>query len=124
PSRGQRWWPQPHDLEKTVSTSTIKFDPTDPATLRNPYDTFARMRAEAPVHWSAELSAWLAVDAESVQTVLTTPTVFSANRLVPVFDRLKEKDQASAADVMRWLSIWMVFQDPPNHTRLRRHLAE
>lgn len=107
-----------------MPTSTTKFDPTDPATLRDPHDTFARMRAEAPVHWSAELSAWLAVDAASVQTVLTTPAVFSANRLVPVFDRLKEKDQASAADVMRWLSIWMVFQDPPNHTRLRRHLAE
>ncbi len=103
-----------------MSTS---YDPTDAATLRDPYGMFARMRAEAPVHWSPELSAWLAVDWSTVQTVVTTPTVFSANRLVPVYDRLQEADQVSAAEVMRWLAIWMVFQDPPNHTRLRRHMS-
>lgn len=74
------------------------------------------------MHWSAELSAWLALDAATVETVLTTPPEYSANRLLPVYGRLKEKDRASAADVMRWLSLWLPFQDPPNHTRIRKHL--
>jgi len=99
------------------------YDPTDPAMLRDPYATFARMRAEAPVQWSPELSGWLALDWQSVQKIVTTPTVFSANRLVPVCNRLPEPQRATAADVLRWLAIWMVFQDPPNHTRLRRHMA-
>ncbi|CAN5257746.1 cytochrome P450 [soil metagenome] len=100
------------------------FDPTDPATLRDPYETFALMRKEGPVHWVPSLKAWVAVDWDSVQAVVTNPTVFSANRVLPVYGRLKEPDKATAADVLRWLSLWMVFQDPPNHTRLRRHLAQ
>ncbi|CAN5648214.1 cytochrome P450 [soil metagenome] len=102
---------------------TVTYDPTDPALLRDPYERFAQLRSSGGVHWSEPLSGWIAVDWASVNSVLTTPAVFSANRLVAVHDRLSEPDRASAADVLRWLSLWMVFQDPPNHTRLRRYVA-
>ncbi|HVV09306.1 cytochrome P450 [Amycolatopsis sp.] len=99
------------------------YDPTDPAHLRDPYATFADMRGAGGVHWCEPLSGWIALDWASVQTVITTPRVFSANRLLPVHERLSEDKRATAADVLRWLSLWMVFQDPPNHTRLRRYLS-
>lgn len=102
---------------------STNYDPTDPAVLRDPYPLFAEMRAESGVHWSEPLAGWLAVDWASVDAVVSTPTVFSANRLVPVYKRLSEANRATAADVLRWLSLWMVFQDPPDHTRLRRYLA-
>jgi cytochrome P450 len=98
------------------------FDPADPASLRDPYPIFERMRARGPVHWSPSLAGWLVLGWDEVQQVVSTPEVYSANRLTPVFDRLPVADQASAADVLRWLSIWMVFQDPPQHTRVRRHM--
>jgi cytochrome P450 len=112
------------DAEVVEPLMRTLFDPADPAMLRDPYDIFARMRAESPVHWSPGLSAWLAVDWNSVQTALTNPETYSANRLIPMYERLREPDKSTAADVLRWLSLWMVFQDPPNHTRLRRHIAQ
>jgi cytochrome P450 len=99
-----------------------KFDPGEPSSLRSPYPIFERMRANGPVHWSSELSGWLVLGWNEVQHVVATPEVYSANRLAPVFGRLSAADQASAADVLRWLTIWMVFQDPPQHTRVRRHM--
>lgn len=99
------------------------YDPRNPAMLRDPYATFAEMRTSGGVHWCEPLSGWIAVDWESVNAVVTNPQVFSANRITPVYDRLSQENQATAADVLRWLSLWMVFQDPPNHTRLRRYLT-
>jgi cytochrome P450 len=99
------------------------FDPSDPSLLRDPYAAFADMRAAGAVHWCEPLSGWLAVDWDSVNAVVGNPKVFSANRIMAVHDRLRQEDRANAADVLRWLSLWMVFQDPPNHTRLRRYLA-
>ncbi|CAN5200953.1 cytochrome P450 [soil metagenome] len=99
------------------------YDPTDPDQMRDPYAIFAEMRSTGGVHWCEPLAGWIALDWESVNAVVTNPQIFSANRITPVYDRLPEKHQASAGDVLRWLSLWMVFQDPPNHTRLRRYLA-
>ncbi|WP_250282429.1 MULTISPECIES: cytochrome P450 [unclassified Frankia] len=99
------------------------YDPTDPIQLRDPYAIFAELRTAGGVHWCEPLSGWIAVDWASVQSVVTAPAVFSANRLLPVHERLSEENRATAADVLRWLSLWMVFQDPPNHTRLRRYLS-
>jgi hypothetical protein len=105
------------------SAVTATFDPSDPSLLRDPYATFADMRAAGGVHWCEPLSGWLAVGWDSVNAVVGNPKIFSANRIMAVHDRLREPDRANAADVLRWLSLWMVFQDPPNHTRLRRYLA-
>ncbi|WP_196813427.1 cytochrome P450 [Gordonia polyisoprenivorans] len=99
------------------------YDPTDPDQLRDPYGVFAELREQNGVFWSDVLSGWVAVDWESVNAVVTTPAVFSANRIVAVHGRLSDVDRANAADVLRWLSLWMVFQDPPNHTRLRKYLT-
>lgn len=99
------------------------FDPADPVSLRDPYPIFERMRARGPVHWSPALAGWLVLGWDEVQQVVSTPDVYSANRLTAIVDRLPAADQASAADVLRWLSMWMVFQDPPHHTRIRRHMT-
>jgi cytochrome P450 len=109
--------------KKMESAMTVTYDPSDPSLLRDPYSVFAGMRAAGGVHWCEPLSAWLAIDWDSVNTVVGNPKVFSANRIMAVHDRLQEPDRTNAADVLRWLSLWMVFQDPPNHTRLRRYLA-
>jgi cytochrome P450 len=101
----------------------VTFDPADEAVLRDPYPVFAAMRSAGGVHWSEPLAGWVAVDWASVQAVVTTPALFSANRMVQILDRLPEPRRTTAADVLDWLAKWMVFQDPPNHTRLRRHLA-
>jgi hypothetical protein len=47
----------------------------------------------------------------------------SPNRLAPFYASLKDEARRSMlAEVMRYLSVWLVFRDPPEHTRLRRIL--
>jgi hypothetical protein len=101
----------------------IEYDPHDPAMLRNPYQVFAELRPLGGVRWCPALSGWLALDWASVNEVVMNAEVFSANRLSQIGAHLPEADRATAADVLEWLTRWIVFQDPPEHSRVRRHLA-
>ncbi len=100
-----------------------EYDPTDRETLRDPYGTFAALRAAGGVAWCPALSGWLALDWASVNAVVMNPDLFSAKRLGQINAHLPEPDRTTAAEVLDWLEQWIVFQDPPNHTRIRRHLA-
>jgi cytochrome P450 len=44
----------------------------------------------------------------------------SSDRLRPFFTALPSAEVARMAELMRVLTLWMVFRDPPEHTRLRR----
>lgn len=102
---------------------TLVYDPTDPNILRNPHDIFARLRETEPVHWSPKLSGWVVTSYELATEMLTTAGTYSADRFTPFQKYLPEKHRATAMEVLRWFDHWMVFKDPPDHTRLRRHMA-
>lgn len=106
-----------------ATQTAVEYDPTDPAIRRNPHALFARLRAEEPVHWSPRLSGWVVTSYELGTEVLTTSGVYSADRFVPFQKHLPEATRATAAEVLRWFRNWMVFRDPPDHIRLRRHMA-
>jgi cytochrome P450 len=103
---------------------SVSYDPNDPAVLRDPHALFALLRAADPVHWSRALSGWVVTSYEYATEVVTDGTHYSADRLVPFQKHVPEANRATAADILRWLQHWMVFRDPPDHTRLRRHLAQ
>jgi cytochrome P450 len=44
----------------------------------------------------------------------------SSDRLRPFFEAMPSAESARIGDIVRYLSLWMVFKDPPEHTRLRR----
>ena len=44
----------------------------------------------------------------------------SSDRLRPFFASLPSDEAARMAELVRILTLWMVFRDPPEHTRLRR----
>jgi cytochrome P450 len=99
------------------------YDPADPSTLRNPHALFARLRNEDPVHWSEPMSGWVVTNYDYATEILTDSEVFSAERLTSVRKHLPGPAQNAASEILRWLNHWMVFRDPPDHTRLRRHMA-
>jgi cytochrome P450 len=101
----------------------LEYDPGDPDTLRNPHPLFAQLRNEDPVHWSPKLAGWVVTSYELATEVLTINETFSADRFTSFQARLEEAKRATAAEVLRWFHHWMVFRDPPDHTRLRRHMA-
>jgi cytochrome P450 len=102
--------------------SDLIYDPADPETLRNPHAIFAQLRAEDPVHWSEPMQAWIVTRYDLAGQVLIDAETYSAERLGSVRKHLPAPVQDIATQILRWLSHWMVFRDPPDHTRLRRHM--
>jgi len=97
----------------------MEFRPEDPAFLADPFPVFARMRDEDPCHWSPRLKSWVLTRYDDVKRVCLGQEM-SSNRLAPFFATLPAQASGRIASLVRYLSLWMVFRDPPDHTRLRR----
>ncbi len=96
------------------------FDLGNPATNANPFPEFARLRVEDPVHWSPAMKAWIVTRHADVKQVALNNRQISADRLTPFFKTNPEYQKGSIESLVRYLNHWMVFRDPPDHTRLRR----
>jgi cytochrome P450 len=101
---------------------SIEYDPSNPDILRDPHHVFAELRAEDPVHWCEPLAGWIITEYKLSEQALNAKEALSADRLRPFTERLQGSARATLAEVMRWLSLWATFQDPPDHTRLRKHM--
>ncbi|WP_369408404.1 cytochrome P450 [Reyranella humidisoli] len=99
---------------------TYVFDLGNPATNANPFPEFARLRAEDPIHWSPAMKAWIITRHADVKQVALNNRQISADRLTPFFRANPEHQRGSIDSLVRYLNHWMVFRDPPDHTRLRR----
>jgi cytochrome P450 len=96
------------------------FDLGDAATNANPFPAFARLRAEDPVHWSPAMKAWIVTRYDDVRRIALNNREISADRLTPFFKANSEFQRGGIENLVRYLNHWMVFRDPPDHTRLRR----
>jgi len=98
----------------------LDYRPSDPAFLADPFPIFQRMRDEEPAHWSPQLKAWVLTRYDDVKRVCLDTERMSSDRLRPFFSSLPSAEAARMAELIRILTLWMVFRDPPVHTRLRR----
>jgi len=103
--------------------SAIEYRPNDPAVLADPFPLYRRMRDEDPAHWSPRLKAWVLTRYEDIKRVCLDSSM-SSDRLRPFFATLPSPEAARIAELARYLTLWMVFRDPPEHTRLRRLAAK
>jgi len=101
----------------------LEYRPSDPAVLADPFPLYRRMQDEDPVHWHPLLKAWVLTRYEDVKRVCLDSSM-SSDRLRPFFATLPSAEAARMADLIRYLTLWMVFRDPPVHTRLRRLAAK
>jgi cytochrome P450 len=99
---------------------TYVFDLGRAETNANPFPEFARLRAEDPVHWSPAMKAWIVTRYDDVKRVALNNKEISADRLTPFFKTNPEYQRGGIENLARYLNHWMVFKDPPDHTRLRR----
>ena len=97
------------------------YDPTDPATVADPYPSLARLRTLAPVAWNSRLRSWLVTRYDDCVALQRDPR-FSAERMAAYFDGLPPQRRQALAASERALRTWAVFLDPPDHTRIRGHL--
>src|SRR3954470_5112041 len=91
----------------------------NPAVLADPYPLYTRLRTEAPVYWDAVLHAWVVTRYADVVTVLQR---FSAERM-PDPEHLAEMGLEAFSPIGEVLRRQMIFNGPPQHTRIRRLAA-
>ena len=87
--------------------------------MADPYPALARLRAEDPIHWHDGLKAWVVTRYDDVRALLLSDDL-SAERLLGFYRKLPSDDAARMAEIIRYLSLWIAFRDPPDHTRMRR----
>jgi cytochrome P450 len=102
---------------------SLRYNPSDPAVLADPFPLYRRMQEEDPAHWSPLLKGWVLTRYDDVKRVCLD-THMSSDRLRPFFAALPPAEAARMSDLIRYLTLWMVFRDPPEHTRLRRLAAK
>ena len=106
----------------STTTGPIRFDPFDPAFTTSPYEQYARLRDEDPVHWSELLWGWVITRYDDVATVLREPTMSSdVARATPT--PITELELQALADHVR-AARTIVHLDDPDHGRVRRLMAE
>ncbi len=101
-----------------MSKPAPRFDHQDPAFVADPYPVLRRLQDEAPVFWSAAMSAWIVTRYDDVRQGLRDPRL-SADRIRPFVGTLKSPLKELVLPLAANLQTWAVFNDPPQHTRLR-----
>lgn len=95
-----------------------RYDLKTAAAAADPYPIFARMLAEAPVHWSKSMGGWVLARYDDVSRLLRDPRL-SASRLEPLAQMLPENTRLRMAPVLSVASRWTLLLDPPEHIRIR-----
>ena len=89
-----------------------------PEAVRDTGHFFARLRAEAPVAWSDYHRAWVVTRHADIVTA-TRGSQLTAERIGPFRARLGAATDPTLERSLAVLERWLVFKDPPDHTRLR-----
>ncbi len=98
--------------------AALQFNPEDPAVNADPFPIFRRLQDEDPVHWSDKLKSWIVTRYDDVRRIALDREL-SADRVRPFFEILPSDEQRRLRDLQHYLTLWAVFKDAPDHTRLR-----
>ena len=91
--------------------------------ITNPYRTYTHLRAAAPLHWADKFraGAWLVTRYADVLAGLHDPRL-SSRRSHTLTAALPSDVQAEFSTFNQIFSKWMLFLDPPEHSRIRQLL--
>jgi cytochrome P450 len=95
-----------------------KYDLLNPLFFANPHPILDQMRREDPIYWHSQLESWIVTRYVDVYNIIRDPK-FSVDRggKIGKSKSLLVQDQLNFCN--DYFSQWMVFSDPPRHTRLR-----
>jgi len=93
------------------------FDLDSRAAVEDPHAYVRPFRERAPLLWSERHRAWVFLGYERTAAAFQDPRLSSER--IPAFQRIADARGAAFQNVVDLLRGWMVFRDPPDHTRLR-----
>jgi cytochrome P450 len=97
----------------------IQDDLLAPDVVADPYTYFGRLREADPVHWNPRWGGWLVTRYDLVVEALRDWDRFSADRMASLALELSPADRERLSLLINYFSKWLVFTDPPYHTRVR-----
>lgn len=91
----------------------------DPEVLNDPYPYYASLRAAGRAVWAPEMTggSWLVAHYDDVLTLLRHPGM-SADRTA-AYQMFTSGSNADVQHMGEQMKHYMIFRDPPDHTRLR-----
>jgi len=92
--------------------------------LANPYPTYARLHEEGPLHYldvGGKWAVWSLFSHAECSSIAKDPRC-SAKRAKQMLLSLPLSRQEEFSELARMLGLWLIFMDPPEHTRLRKLL--
>jgi cytochrome P450 len=95
-----------------------------PAVLQDPYPTYAQLHREGPLHYvevAPNAFAWAIVGHAECSAIAKDPRC-SAKRSQKLLAPLPVERRAEFRELAHMFGLWMIFMDPPEHTRLRKLL--
>lgn len=96
-------------------------DILSPQAVADPQGYFSRVRDRYPVAYDQRRGAWLVTSYDHMSTVLKSPDVTSDRISGFIATKLAGDDvDPLIRQVFEILQDWLVFNDPPRHTRLRK----
>lgn len=92
--------------------------------LQNPYPTYTRLLEEGPIHYVEVAGKWAvwSVFSHAECASLAKDPRCSAKRAQQLLLPLPVSRQSEFKELARMFSLWMIFMDPPEHSRLRKLL--
>ncbi len=98
----------------------VNDDLLDPERIAEPFKYYRRLRDEMPIHYNQRWRGWVLSTYRDVSRSLHDKRML-ADTITPYFQsRLTEEERRQFALTYEVLNSWVVFLDPPRHTRLRR----
>ena len=92
--------------------------------LQDPYPAYARLHEEGPLHYldvDGKWALWSIVSHAECSSAAKDPRL-SAKRAQQMILSLPLSSQGEFSELARMFGLWLIFMDPPEHTRLRKLL--
>ncbi len=110
----------PPESQSSPSAIYDPYSPLDPNVRINPYPVYHQLRDRSPIHWSPTLNLWILTRYMDVMALVRDPRFSSGQmRVDGLFSQFSESAKAQFAPLAEGLQKWVLFMDPPRHTRLR-----
>jgi cytochrome P450 len=96
----------------------------DDKVLQDPYPTYARLLEDGPLHYvdvGSKWAVWSLFGHTECSSIAKDPRC-SAKRAQQLLLPLPLSRQAEFNELARMFSLWLIFMDPPEHSRLRKLL--
>lgn len=92
--------------------------------FQDPYPTFHNFHDGSPIFWCEKVGAWIVSSFVEVEAGLHNEELNAGERMRKASAHFTQAERNECSIILETLNNWIVFQDPPQHTRLRRLISK